>query len=180
MAQVALFTSLLSRTTHSATSCRTWEGRFKSQALLDKKAVLVYMAYVDLNLIRAKIADSVNNAQFTSIFERIHDKASDEDNKHQLPFTVKPLMDFIGNEQENSPKGIAFSLLDYLSLVEETGKIIREDKRGYIDAQAFPLLTKMGINSDDWLQLAQHFGKQYHQAVGTVNELSAFAAHTEK
>ncbi len=33
---------------------------------------------------------------------------------------------------------------------------------------------------DDWLQLAEHFGKQYHQAVGTLAELNAFAAHTGK
>jgi hypothetical protein len=50
------------------------------------------MAYVDLNPIRAKMADSVQTAQYTSIFERIHDKASDIDNKAQLPFTLKPLL----------------------------------------------------------------------------------------
>jgi len=148
--------------------------------ILDEKAVLVCMAYVDLNPIRAKMASSVNTAQYTSIFERIHDKASDGDDKSQLPFNIKPLLGFIGNEHENAPKGIAFSLLDYIKLVEETGKIIREDKRGYIDEQAFSLLQQLGIDSDDWLALAQHFGKQYHQAVGSLSELSAFAAHTQK
>jgi hypothetical protein len=85
------------------------------------------MAYVDLNPIRAKMADSVQTAQYTSIFERIHDKASDVDNKSQLPFTPKPLLAFptvkrIGHEHKNSPKGIAFSLLDYLTLIGRNRK----------------------------------------------------------
>ncbi|MFT5813361.1 MAG: hypothetical protein ACI9VT_001109, partial [Psychroserpens sp.] len=164
---------------------RFWEGRFKSQALLDEKAVLACMAYVDLNPIRAKMADTVQTAQYTSIFERIHDKASDVDNKAQLPFTVKPLLGFLtvkrmGNEHKNSPKGIAFSLLDYLTLVEETGKVIRADKRGSINQNTCALLTHLGINSDDWLQLAEHFGKKHHQAVGSLAALNAFAAHTGK
>jgi REP element-mobilizing transposase RayT len=159
---------------------RFWEGRFKSQALLDEKAVLACMAYVDLNPIRAKMASSVNTSQYSSVFERIHDRASDVDDKNQLSFNIKPLLGFIGNEHRNSPKGIAFSLLDYIKLVEETGKIIREDKRGYIDEQAFSLLQQLGIDSGDWLELAQHFGKQYHQAVGSLSELSAFAVHTQK
>ncbi|MCP4881147.1 MAG: transposase, partial [Gammaproteobacteria bacterium] len=96
---------------------RFWEGRFKSQALLDEKAVLACMAYVDLNPIRAKMADAVQTAEYTSIFERIHDKASHIDNQSQLPFTPKPLLGFIGNETKHSPKGIAYSLLDYLTLV---------------------------------------------------------------
>lgn len=159
---------------------RFWEGRFKSQALLDEKAVLACMAYVDLNPIRAKMANSVQHSEYTSIFERIHNKASYVDNKEQLPFTTKALLGFIGNEHQQSPKGVAFSLLDYLTLVEETGKIIRSDKRGYLNQQRFPLLDKLGLSSEHWLELAQHFGKQYHQAVGSINVLSAFAANTNK
>jgi len=176
------FNEYIARKANTEDNCkgRFWKGRFKSQALLDEKAVLVCMAYVDLNPIRAKMADSVQTAQYTSIFERIHDKASNVDNKAQLPFTPKPLLGFIGHEHKNSPKGIAFSLLDYLTLVEETGKVIRADKRGSINKNACALLTHLGINSDDWLELAEHFGKQYHQAVGSLAELSAFAAHTGK
>ncbi len=44
------------------------------------------MTYVDLNTIRAKMVDSVNNGQFTYIFERIHDKSSKENNTNNIPF----------------------------------------------------------------------------------------------
>ena len=157
-----------------------WEGRFKSQALLDEKAILTCMAYVDLNPIRAKMAASVNTSEFTSIFERLHNKASNKDNPEQLPFKVKSLHAFIGNEHKNSPCGLPFSLVDYLSLVDATGRVLRKDKAGFIDESEQPLLQKLGIDGDDWLYLAEHFGKTYHQGVGSIESLTQFAKHTNR
>ncbi len=54
---------------------RFWEGRFKSQALLDERAVLAAMAYVDLNPVRASIAATPEASDYTSIQERLRGAA---------------------------------------------------------------------------------------------------------
>ena len=169
MAQVVLFTSLLSRTTHSATSCRTWEGRFKSQALLDEGALLSCMAYVDLNPVRAGIAATPEQSDFTSIQLRIKAAIKGEQPASLMPFT--------GNEHQHKTAGIRFSLADYLSLVDETGRVLREDKRGAINPKTANILVRLHISNESWLKLTSDFEGIFTGAVGTAEHLCEFSEH---
>ncbi|QFU24573.1 transposase [Shewanella eurypsychrophilus] len=151
---------------------RFWEGRFKSQALLDEAAVLTCMAYVDLNPIRAKMAATPVSSDYTSIQRRI--KAALEGGQ------PKSLLSFIGNERLNQSKGVNFALQDYLQLVDETGRILGKDKRGSISVSSSKILTQLNISTDNWVKLTSEFGKIFHGPVGTLHELTNYCDHLQK
>ena len=143
-----------------------WEGRFKSQALLDEGALLACMAYVDLNPIRAGIAPKPEQSSFTSIQLRIKAAIKGEQPKDLLPFT--------DNEHQEKTSSISFSLKDYLTLIDETGRIIREDKRGAIDSKTAQILSRLHISDESWLKLTTNFEGIFTGAVGTAEHLCEF------
>jgi hypothetical protein len=52
-------------------SGRFWQGRFSMVRLLDEAAIAACLVYVDLNPIRAGIAQTPEESRFTSVYERI-------------------------------------------------------------------------------------------------------------
>lgn len=146
-----------------------WEGRFKSQALLDEAAVLACMSYVELNPIRAKMVDTLEDSDHTSIQLRVNAALKGEQPTKLLPF--------IGDERLNQPKGISFALKDYLALVDETGRIIRDDKRGSISSHCEKILTRLNISSDHWIKLTSEFGQLFHSPVGETQAVTHYCEH---
>ncbi len=159
---------------------RFWEGRFKSQALLDEDALLTCMAYVDLNPVRAKMAASIETSEYTSAYERVHGIAHQNEDTSKYHFIKKPLFAFSADKHTNHEQGIPFSLLDYIELVDWSGRILRDGKRGVISSTHPKLLARLGLEVDSWLSLTRNFAKEYQGAVGSLEELALFAKHTGK
>jgi REP element-mobilizing transposase RayT len=152
---------------------RFWEGRFKSQALLDDAAVLSCMAYVDLNPIRAKMAKTPETSEHTSIQKRTEAIQQHKRQPHKL-------LPFVGNPRQDMPQGIAFSVQDYCELVDTTGRIIRADKAGAIDSAHSPILSRLGLCEEQWITLTTEFEQHFCYAAGAEQLMQTFKTHTHR
>ena len=138
---------------------RFWEGRFKSQALLDERALLACMAYVDLNPIRAAMARTPEQSDYTSIQERI---------KHLENGCLRPF-------DEKEETGIPFKLKDYLELVDWGGREVKRNKRGYIPASAPPILARLQMDTSPVLDYLAKDDLPSLGALGPVSMIRVFA-----
>ena len=127
---------------------RFWNLRFKSQALSDEAALLACMVYVDLNPIRAKIANTPETSTHTSIQKCL------ESIKQPATHSLIP---FVGNPRQDMPKGIVFLLKDYCELVDITGRAIIDNKAGHIEHRHKPILKRLGLSDEQWLTLTTKF-----------------------
>jgi putative transposase len=139
---------------------RTKTARFKSQALLDARAVLACMAYVDLNPIRAAMASTPEQSDYTSIQERI----------------LQPKDSCLKPFTEQDDVGISFGLKDYLELVDWGGREIKHKKRGYIPASAPAILTRLKMGAAPVLHYLGKADQPTFSALGPVSMLRAFAS----
>lgn len=182
----------LARRANRADGCtgHFWEGRFQSVPLLDHAAVIACMAYVDLNPIRAAIAETPETSDYTSIQQRIdarqaHQRAaallappdaqpivpslhtaaeSTRDAGPEAGLWIAPIARATANVNRFTPPLI--DLDDYLTLVDETGRIVRSGKRGAIPAHLAPILERLNLDLDAWMNLMRAAGSFLGGAFG--------------
>jgi REP element-mobilizing transposase RayT len=209
-------------------SGRFWEGRFRSVALLDESAVLACSVYVDLNPIRAGIAETPEESEFTSAYDRIRSlqanrsgsatarapsaqaietPASPEQNSTDEPclpdawlceMTIDERASALSaarrlteqnvgrvdadcqagesmRERQPALKALArasnrrylpMELESYLSLLDWTGRELRAGSRGTIPRRLSPILERLGLNDECWLETVSNFGRWFKRAAG--------------
>jgi len=139
-----------------------WEARFKCQTLLDETAVLSAMTYVDLNPVRAKICDNLEDSAHTSARARLD---SIEKDRHQIDRPLAPVLGLQGFGV------LALKQRDYLELVDHTGRQIHPGKRGAISGPPPAALARIGYTADRWQRQILAVGSRYFRAIGAADLL---------
>lgn len=162
---------------------RFWESRYKSQALLDETALLACMAYVDLNPVRAKMAETPESSAFTSIQQRVEalERSAVRGPRDALESATPKLLAFVSADNIGAPWKQSLCevrLMDYLELVDQTGRAIRENKRGQIDAHAASILQRLNIDPGTWLRHMKPRRNRMLSAIGSATSIADFIVKT--
>ena len=148
-----------------------WEGRYKSQALLDERALLTCMAYVDLNPIRAGMAKTLETSDYTAVQARIEKTRGRASQLTLVPFE---------DELETNQTALPYYLRHYLELVDWTGRVVRDDKRGAIPSDVAPILERLGFDESTWLEGIKLFGQPMFQFIGPANRIRQAAKTNQR
>ena len=70
---------------------------------------------------------------------------------------------------------LPLTLDEYLELLDWTGRQVRTDKRGAIPAALLPILERLQINAEAWVDTIEQFGRRFRRAIGRASSMTAFA-----
>jgi REP element-mobilizing transposase RayT len=179
-----------------------WEGRFKVQALLDETAVLTCLAYIDLNPIRAAVADTPERSNHTSIQDRIRVRQCLRAMRRRRgstrrPKQIAPLVPLLaerhsvhdedgiwlipierrGDRGRKTRSGLTELTLDeYLRLVDFTGRQGCPGKRGVVPKSLESILERLDVNTERWVEELLRHGSRFGTVIGSSASLAREAA----
>jgi len=170
------------------------EDRYGCRHLADEGALLVRGIYVDLNQIRAGEALTSESSIHTSAHDRIKGRL-ERSSRGEVDLSKTPdgwLCELTLDENMNMDDPAWFrsvtarrasdlgllpiSLEEYLELLDASGRIVREGKRGAIPGELAPILERIGVQTEHWLEVITNFHTCFGNVVGTCQKLSQRAA----
>ena len=142
---------------------------------------------VDLNPIRATMAETIEQSDFTSVQRKIESievasmkSAADSPSMPDCflaPLTIDERNDPIGpcasqSGKRCSDKGfISMSTLDYLELLDATARIMRADKAGATSMDLPPIFERLKLDVMNWKLLVKDFGRVFSLVAGTPKDV---------
>jgi hypothetical protein len=186
-------------------SGRFWQGRFKAVRLLDEEAILACSAYVDLNPIRAALAETIEDSQFTSARLRFQaivnanqaakmpsDKILPTDlelaaaDGFLSPIEIDELNDPLGprasdSRQRCSDKGyLAMPVTAYLELLDWTARQFAPGKLGATPGDFPTIFERMKIKPSVWCVLVSQFGSLFSLVAGQPHRIDDYRSRVQK
>jgi len=168
-----------------------WESRYKCQALLDEQALLAAMAYVDLNPVRAAMAETPEESPHTSIKLRLQELLGTESDSEATPahtdeqYSVNhgneplaqvPCASLLDFATDDNALSIPFTLPDYLELLDSVGRAVHPDKKGSIPEHSPAILHRLGINITSFIKHSNQFFDHFGDSVGSAPRMMRLAA----
>ena len=172
-----------------------FEQRYKLRDLADEGAILVCGMYIDLNQIHAGEALTPEESRYTSAYDRIEGRKAFSLARQQpeLPIIKRDRWLCELSLDEGTPANVShdacsetpwrasdkgllpISLDDYLMLLDWTGRQIRQDKKRAIPSELAPILQRLQINADNWLETVSQFDSRFTHVAGRVESMAKAA-----
>jgi len=150
---------------------------------------------VDLNPIRATIAETPETSDYTGAKDRIDDLNEREDRTRpsthdgersrrrrksgwMSPIEINEKEDPLGaciesSGRRASSKGfLSVTMARYLDLLDWTGRQLKADKVGVILDHLAPILTRIGLDTTGWYEVVSKFGQGFKRAAETPESLT--------
>jgi hypothetical protein len=177
-----------------------WQARYRAVRLLDETAVLACAAYVDLNPIRAAMAQTIETSEYTSAQKRCHDlqaartgsaraqsatsgtpaeRASSQSRRgrHLAPVDLKEQTAPTGPQVHKggtrcSNKGyLPMTTAEYLEFLRWTTGEMRPGRSSQAPPHIPPLLDRLGVSAAVWLRLVADFGRLFSVVAGQPHRI---------
>jgi hypothetical protein len=172
---------------------RFWQGRFRAIRICDEASLLACAAYVDLNPIRAALAQTLEASAFTSVQRRIQSLGCDttctESTPDQFlsPLEIDELRHSTGpvashTGRRASDKGfLSMSVVEYIGLLDWTARLVVPGKPGATPAELPSVLARLGLSEAQWTGLVRDFGRLFSLAAGLPATLAGQCTrHTQR
>ncbi|MCA9180020.1 MAG: hypothetical protein KDA51_01170 [Planctomycetales bacterium] len=158
-----------------------FEGRFRSIRILDESGLLACAAYVDLNPIRAALAETLEESDYTSAQRRSESLQSPDKHSDRFlaPITIDELRDGLGARPSSSGYRCSdngflnMSSEDYLALLDWTARQPVNGKPGITPADTPAILQRLGLEADVWCELVRDIGSLFSLVAGRPAAMDA-------
>lgn len=160
---------------------RVWEGRYKAQPLLDDKATLACLIYVDIWAARTASVGVKGFRRLTGISEPPHVRQASgrkigtstgaQAGRGKSVTAESPWLAPLWIGRANSSSPLAISTKDYHVLADWTDKNLQKRSPNPTPAAVKKVLGQLELESSDWCDLILNFGSIFKRAAGTPESL---------